>query len=452
MIAPARVAAYEVLRAVGSGRADLATALAQARAGLADPRDRALASEIATGVQRWRGTLDHLIAHFSNRQPERLDAEVLDILRLSGYQLLHLSRVPAAAVVDDAVDIAKRAGKRSAGGLVNAVLRSLSRHRRELPLLPRPDGTDREASLQYFAISLSHPLWLAARWYDRYGFDRTERWMRFNNEPAPLTLRANTIVTSARDLADTLIAAGVQVRSTRFAPDGLVVESGSALAAGLADSGLFVVQDEASQLVPLLSPPRPTDRVFDACASPGGKTIALAARLSDRGLVIAADVRQRRIRLLERTLERARAGAVRLVQCDLRQPLPFAASFDLVLVDAPCSGLGTLRRDPDIRWRRHESDLPSLAATQLTMLRNAAEAVAVGGRLVYATCSSEPEENEAVSAAFLREMPAFVTVDLRSNPNLPQEVIDERGHLRTYPYQHGLEAFYGCVFERTSHL
>ena len=450
MIAPARIAVYQILSAVSSGRADLPSAIAHARLSLADDRDRALATDIATGVQRWRAALDHLIVHFSKRGIDRLDPEVVEILRLSVYQLLHLTRVPASAVVDDAVDLVKRAGKRSAGGFVNAILRSVSRQRAALPLPGRPaDPADRRRALEYLSVTLSHPAWLAARWYDRFGFEVTERWLHFNNSPAPLTLRANRFVTAPDDLRVRLAAEHVVVAPGRFAPDALVVTEGNPLRAGGGAEGLFVVQDEASQLVTLLAGARPGPRVLDACASPGGKTTAIAAAIPHEGQVVACDVRGRRIELLRRTVEATRAQRVAIVQADLLLPLPFRTAFECVIVDAPCSGLGILRRDPDIRWRRQEADLAVLAASQRRMLRNAADVVAPGGRLIYATCSSEPEENEGVVEDFLRGASDFVPVDARAtHPRLDPSLADERGHLRTSPDRHGLEAFFGAVFER----
>ena len=463
MIAPARVAAYEALLAVSAGNADLPTAIAVARGGLHDDRDRALVTDIATGVQRWRASLDHLILAFSKRPIERLDPEVLEILRLSAYQLLHHSRVPASAVVDDAVDLVRRAGKRSATGFVNAVLRTISRKRQSLPFPSRPDDpADRAAALDYFNITLSHPRWIAARWYDRMGFDATEAWLTFNNAPAPVTLRANALRVTREALVDRLAAQKVVVRPARFAPDALILEEGQALALSSAaaalgaplagpglDAGWFVVQDEASQLIPLLAGARPGPRVLDTCASPGGKTTALAAAMRGEGLLVACDVRSRRMDLLRRTVTRCGAANVRLVQADLLAPLPFSQPFGCVLVDAPCSGLGTLRRDPDIRWRRRESEIATLAAAELRMLGHAAAVVAPGGRLIYATCSSEPEEDEAVAAAFLASAPQFTAIDAhRVSPDLPDAVLDDRGHLRTLPHVHGLEAFFGAVFER----
>jgi 16S rRNA (cytosine967-C5)-methyltransferase len=454
MIAPARVAAFEVLVAVTSGGADLPTALAQARERLPDYRDRALCSEIATGVERHRSALDHLIATFAKRPIERLDSEVLAVLRLSAYQLLHLTRVPAAAVVDDAVDLTKRVKKRSASGFVNAVLRSISRSRRALPLPPRPiDPSNKPAALDYLSTTLSHPRWLVERWYDRIGFDATERWLLFDNQPAPLTLRVNRLKTTPDALIARLASDDVRVVPGQFAPDALIVESSAAgegqpLQSGSWTEGWFIVQDEASQLISTLAGPMPGRRVLDTCASPGGKTIALAAAMVDRGLLVACDVRDKRVALLKRTVAASGASAVRIVQADATRPLPFTARFDSVLVDAPCSGLGTLRRDPDIRWRRREDDLPALAAAQLQMLRHAAEAVAPGGRLIYATCSSEPEENEDVAAAFAAAAPDFLPVDAQTISGVPAPVVDSRGHLRTAPHLHGLEAFFGAVFQR----
>jgi 16S rRNA (cytosine967-C5)-methyltransferase len=455
MISPARVAALKILTSISAGSADLPTAIAQARTRLADDRDRAMAADIATGVQRWRARLDHLIVAVSNRPLDRLDQEVIEILRLSIYQLLHHTRVPASAVVDDAVDLTRKAGKRSATGFVNAVLRGISRTRGALPLPPRPAdtqrSTNRAAVLDYLSITLSHPRWLASRWLDRVGFLAAEAWLTFNNTPAPLTLRVNHLRTSREDLLRRFAADGIVVAPGAFGPDALLVEGGQPLAGPGLDEGWFVPQDEASQIVPLLAGPAPGTRVLDTCAAPGGKTTALAAAMQNTGLLVASDVRPRRMALLRQTIAATGATNVALVQADLLQPLPFGSGFDCVVLDAPCSGLGTIRRDPDIRWRRCEADLAPLAAAARRMLAHAADAVAPGGRLVYATCSSEPEENEAV-------VDGVLGADARFTPRNAREVlpaalgvlVDPRGHLRTEPHLHGLEAFFGAVFERRS--
>jgi 16S rRNA (cytosine967-C5)-methyltransferase len=458
MIAPARQAAYQALRLVTTGRADLPAALAAHRDPLEDERDRGLVAEIVTGTLRWRGALDFLIAHFARRPLAQLDAQVVDILRLSLYQILHLDRVPAAAVVDDAVDLTRRAGKRSAAGFVNAVLRTASRGRGHLPLPAPPAGVEHPvegsaewtSALDYLSITQSHPRWLAARWLARWGYAAAEAWVRFDNQPAPLALRVNTLNTTVDEVAGRLAEAGVEVEPARYAPDALVVTAGNPLRTSLATAGLFAVQDEASQLVAHFAAPAPGTRVLDACAAPGGKTIVLVNLMQGRGLLVAADRRPRRIELLRRTLGGAGLGSVPVAQIDLLRPLPFGRAFDQVFVDAPCSGLGTIRRDPDIRWRRTEEELPALAERQLRMLMHAADAVAPGGVLTYATCSSEPEEDEGVVDAFLAARPDFSSDTPHATAPGVAAVINGRGHLRTWPHEHGLEAFFAARLRRVA--
>jgi len=443
MIAPARIAAYETVLAVASGRADLPTALARARQKLKDDRDRALAGEIAAGAIRWQGAADHLVREFSGRAPAKLDAEVLAILRIGIFQLLHLDRVPASAIVDDAVQLAGRAGKRSASGFVNALLRRVSRERAHLPLPASPP-------IDLLSTTLSHPRWLAERWLGRHGADSAERWARFDNTPAALTLRVNTLVTTRDALARDLAAAGVATEPARFAPDGLVVSAGNPLLTPLAGTGAFVVQDEASQLVGAFAAAAPGERILDACASPGGKTTQMAAAMGDAGTIVAADVRGRRLDLLARAVAVSGARCVRVVQADARTAPPYRSLFDAVLLDAPCSGLGTIRRDPDVRWRRTEGDLAPLAEAQGSMLAQLATVVRPGGRLVYSTCSSEPEENEEVVAAFLAAHPGFAQrtpAAFADRPDLAA-LLDGSGALKTLPFRDGLEAFYAAELRR----
>jgi 16S rRNA (cytosine967-C5)-methyltransferase len=449
MIAPARTAAFTALREVNAGRADLPAALVSVRPSLQDERDRALATDLVTGTLRWQRQLDYLIEHFAQRPLTKLDFEVLQILRLGAYQLVHLDRVPAAAAVNDAVAMTRRTRKTSAAGLVNAVLRALSRNSHRLPLPRRPpDGEP----LPYLEISLSHPGWLASRWLGRYGFDAAERWEQFNNAPAPLMIRVNRLKTDCDALRRALAGHGVTVEQARYAPDGLIVTSGNPLRTPLAGTGQFVLQDEASQLVALLGAPEPGMRVLDTCASPGGKTTAMAAMAGDRAEIVAIDMRNARVQLLRETVKASGARNIRVLQADLEAALPFAAEFDVAFVDAPCSGLGTVRRDPDIRWRRAEADLAPFASAQLNMIRNASEAVRVGGRLIYSTCSSEPEENERVVASFLAGSGNFAQIDLRADKpayfDALDPVLDDSGVLRTSPHKHGLEAFYGTVLRR----
>jgi 16S rRNA (cytosine967-C5)-methyltransferase len=442
VIAPARIAAYETVLAVNAGKSDLPTALHRARQPLKDDRDRALAGEIASGTLRWQGAADHVIAAFAARPTSKLDREILAILRLSIFQLLHLDRVPASAVVDDAVELARKAGKKSASGFVNALLRRVSRERATLPLPSSP-------ALDVMSITLSHPRWLAERWIDRHGEEAALAWARFNNDPAPLTLRVNTLKTTRDALAADLANAGVTTEPARHAPDALIITGGNPLLTPLAHTGAFVVQDEASQLVGEFVAAQPGERIFDACASPGGKTTQLAAATEGSGLIVAADVRDKRIALLRRTVQESGATNVRVVQANARNAGMSPGSFDAVLLDAPCSGLGTIRRDPDIRWRRTEQDLPSLAEAQAQMLAELATLVRPGGRLVYSTCSSEPEENEAVVAGFLTARPDFSRrIPPRFETGPLRDLLDAEGCLRTLPFRDGLEAFYAVGLSR----
>ena len=447
MIAPARVAALRVLRDVASGKAQPAAVLAREHRALADPRDRALGTEIVIGTLRWQRALDAAIAGAAARPIESLDPGILLILRLSLYQLLHLDRVPASAVVDDAVSLTRSAGQARATGFVNGVLRTLSRQRGALGLPARPGaGASRQAAVNYLGITQSHPDWLVARWLDRYGFDRAAAWTEFNNTTPALTLRANRLVNS-RDALRAQLFDEDELETTpgRYAPDALIVDSGR-----LPDArGRFTIQDEASQLVPLLLGARPGERVLDLCASPGGKATALAAEMQGRGLLVACDARARRMRLLAAAVRASLAPNIRLVQVGGRDEVPFGPVFARVIVDAPCSGLGTVRRDPDIRWRRTEAQLAEFAAYQRTLLARAARAVAPGGRVVYATCSSEPEENEAVVDAFLAEHADFRLEDARDiDGDRLGQVTDARGMLRTLPFTHGLEAFFAAALVR----
>ena len=454
MIANARLAAYRALRAVNARKSDLPSAIADVRSILKDPRDDALASDIVTGALRWQAKLDHVISHVRQRPLTTFDIEVLDILRISVYQILHHDRVPAHAIVDDAVKLTRLARKSSASGLVNAVLRNIYRNRGQLPLPCMPTNGDREATLNYLSVSLSHPRWLAARWLDRYGLERTITWEKFNDAPAPIVLRVNRRNNTRAHLAASLADTGIQTRHTRYSPDGLIVTEGNPLRSPLAETGAFVVQDEASQLVTLLATAQPGESVLDTCASPGGKTTALADDMHNDGLLVAADIRHQRLSLLSQTLSQNDVSSASIIRLDLQAGLPFSSNFDCVLVDAPCSGLGVIRRDPEIRWRRTEADLSRFHELQTTMLEHAATGVRPGGRLIYGTCSSEPEENEEVVEEFLHHHSDFSLHDFRENDrSLSSElstVFDQKGQLRTSPPEHGLDAFFAARLVRLS--
>jgi 16S rRNA (cytosine967-C5)-methyltransferase len=452
---PARVAAFRALRLLSDSPIDLGEALRRARDPLSDPRDRALATDLVTGTLRWRGALDYQLAQRLARPLARTDAVVVDALRLGAYQLLYLDRVPAAAVVHDSVEIVKRFRVASAASLVNAVLRRLARDRGALIWPERPGLATgeplRKAWIEHLSVAQSHPAWLVGRWIDRYGASGAAAWLTFNNAPPPLTLAPNRLRVNRDQLAASLAGEGIVTIPTTIASHGLTTREARVLGSDAFRRGDFLLQDEASQIIPELAAHR-SGRMLDACAAPGGKTLTLAAAAGTAGLVVATDVRPRRVRLLAQTMTRVGAKQVRIVQIEPQRAFPFAASaFDTVLVDAPCSGLGTLRREPDIRWRRTPADLPTLAQAQRDLLTRASAVVRPGGWLVYSTCSGEPEENEDVVRGFLEAHPAFATVPLTDIPDLPPAISvlsTHEGYLRTTPI-HGLEAFFGAVLQRT---
>ena len=444
MSSTVRHAALEILRRVQAQRLDLANAQAQIRPRLVDKRDRALATEIVIGTLRWRAKLDFIIQKASSRPLNRIDADLLDLLRLSAYQLLHLDRVPAHAVVYEAVNLAAQLGKKSASPFINAVLRTIEREMESQQLPARPTDlqqTNQNSILDYLSITQSHPRWLMERWCDRYGADATIMWTVFNNAVAPITLRVNTLKRSTSRLAEELLAYGIETRPSMWSPHALIVTRGNPHDSPLASQGLFWLQDEASQLIGELVAAKPGDQILDTCAAPGGKALVIATHMEDRGLVITADVRPARTRLLSSTFEQYRTQSTRVVRLDGRS-LPFPPVMRWVVVDVPCSGLGTLRRDPDIRWKRTAEDLASFAKLQVELLQEATQAVESGGRILYSTCSSEPEENEHVIRQFLAKNPRFA-IERPANPRI-SPLIDEEGFFRTLPHRDGLEAFFAA--------
>lgn len=444
--APARVAAWRTLARVRAG-ATLADALARERDALRDPRDRALAHDLATGVLRWQSALDAALTPASDRPLDRIDAPVLDVLRLGAYQLHHRDRLPPHAVVSDAVALARLAGHASAAPFVNAVLRRLARAE-AIDLDARVNAAVAAGDVEGLAIAGAHPAWLVHRWTVRLGMAATARWLRFDNTPAPLTLRALAGPAGRDALIADLAGRGIDATPARWAPAGLTLDAGAPVPGDDVLAGRAVIQDEASQLVGDFAAAWPASRRIDVCAAPGGKTLALRATPGG-GLLVAGERRPRRVRLLTEALRRAGAGDVHVVQHDATAPLPYRDVFDLVLVDAPCSGLGTLRREPDLKWRRQEEDLAAMAAVQRQMLHQAARVVVPGGVLVYATCSSEPDENDAVAEAFLADHPAFASAG--PPPGAPAalaSLVDGDGRLHTTPAAHGLEAFFAAAFRR----
>jgi len=433
---PARAAAVRVLQRVASDESFADAALeADIAARQLTPRDAALATELVYGTLRWQRYLDWIVAPHSRLRLESLDTRVLVVLRITAYQLVFLERIPPFAAVSDAVSLAKARGKPGTAEFVNGVLRSFSRRgaREREPRAP-------DDPVEALALRLSFPTWLAARWIERYGADEAAALMRAMNERPPMTVRANTLRTTGEALAERLARdEGLGVTPARHAPEGLIVTHGGAPAAWSAFlDGAFAVQDEASMLVARLLEAGPGEVVADVCAAPGTKTTHLAQLMEDRGRVLAFDPQPARLTRVREAAARLGATIVETREGRVEALAPEFASFcDGVLVDAPCSNLGVLRRNPEVKWRRRAADLGRNAVRQGEILLAAATMVKPGGRLVYATCSPEPDENETVLQAFLAARPEFVLDPPRTFP-LP---LDADGILRCRPHRHGTDAF-----------
>ena len=436
MSSPARAVAARVLERVEreGAFADLALDAELNRAGT-DPRDAALATELVYGTLRWQRYLDWILGPHSRRPIDRLDSRPRTLLRMTAYQLAFLERVPPFAAVDDAVSLARQRARPGVPEFVNAVLRSFAR-RGPREREPAPPADPVEA----LALRCSFPTWLARRWTERYGLDEATGLMRALNERPRLTLRANTVRTSREALAARLRNDdGIETTPTPYAPDGLIALHGGRPASWRAFAdGAFAVQDEASMLVARLLEPNAGETVADTCAAPGTKTTHLAQLMANRGRILAFDPQPARLSLVDDAAARLGLTIVKTHVGAAETLAPFfAGTCDGVLIDAPCSNLGVLRRNPEVKWRRQPGDLAASAARQREILAAAAGMVRSGGRLVYATCSLEPEENEAVVRAFLGERRDFVR---DPSPEFPLP-LDGDGVLRCLPHRHGTDGF-----------
>jgi 16S rRNA (cytosine967-C5)-methyltransferase len=442
---PAREGAARVLERVETAAAFADLALeSEIDARALGARDAALATELTFGTLRWQRYLDWLLAPHSRRQLETLDPRVRALLRLAAYQLVFLERVPAFAAVSDAVTLARQRGKPGVPEFVNAVLRSFARQgvREREPALPADP-------VEALATRWSFPTWLTTRWVERFGADEATALMRALNERPPTTLRVNTLRTT-REALTARLAGEEQLAAepTRWAEEGVTVEHGGAPASWRSfTDGAFAVQDEASMLVTRLLEPRPGETIADACAAPGTKTTHLAQLMENRGRILAFDPEPAR-------LARAREASVRLgvtivetVVGTVEEHAPtWTGVCDAVLVDAPCTNLGVLRRNPDAKWRRTLADVADAARRQGRILAAAARMVRPGGRLVYATCSLEPEENDDVLALFLAGRSDFA----RDAPVTFPIALDAVGVLRCLPHRHGTDGFTAARVRRAS--
>jgi len=417
-ISPARLAAFKILQQVEGGA--FSSVLLAAEEPRLQAIDRALCHELVLGSLRWQLLLDKTVEHFSKRRVESLDPPVRIALRLGLYQLRFLTRIPNSAAVNESVNLVRMARLSSAAAFVNAVLR---RAVREPDYDPAADVSD---PLEKLAIETSHPVWLIERWTTSFGLDEARAFAHANNLVPPTAFRVVANRAEESEVLSRLSAAGAMLESSKVRTGAWRVTGGTAVLRDLSAEGKIYLQDDASQLVAQVVDVKPGERVLDLCAAPGGKTTLMADQ-GDGAVIVAADRSPTRIDTIVGTMRLHGLDNIEPVLLDATQELPFRnGSFDKVLVDAPCSGTGTLRRNPEIRWRLSPADIPALALQQKAILRMAVKMVKPGGRLVYSTCSVEREENEEVVAES----------GLR-----PLETI------RTWPHRDGCDAFFIASFK-----
>ncbi|MDJ0783742.1 MAG: 16S rRNA (cytosine(967)-C(5))-methyltransferase RsmB [Desulfosarcinaceae bacterium] len=410
-------------------------------------RDRALLHSLSFGVQRWRGRLDWILAHFAHQRPETLSVPLRNLLRIGLYQICFLDRIPHAAAVNTSVQLAKAIGERRRAGFVNALLRNAARAHQTVPL-PDPDAVPDT----HLAVSCALPRWLVRRWLKRLGFSQTAALGAALTAQAPITVRTNLLKTIPANLARTL-AKEASARFSIYTPLAVRLTSVRRPPAAwpAIQAGTCQVQDEAAQIVGDLLNAQPGETVLDACAGLGGKTGHLAQLMKNHGHLIAADAVPAKLERLARGMRQLGVINVEIRTLDLTHADAMAGlpRFDRILLDAPCSGLGVLRRNPDIKWRRTSKDLPVYQARQQRLLANLATQLKPGGRLVYAVCSMEPEETTAIVDPFLNSHPEF-DIDRAVEGLLPaaRALMDPRGALVTTPHHHGMDGFFMVALTR----
>ncbi len=409
--------------------------------------DRSFLTELTYGVIRWEGKLDWVIQQFSKMPFEKIELETLNVLRLGLYQLLFLSRTPSSAAVNESVELAKRIRGKGGAGFVNAILRSAIRQKDEIHY---PDISKNPAL--HISVVQSHPIWLVQRWIKEMGIEETLKICLFNNQISPLTLRTNTLKMNRKDLFEKLGQKELKPFPTTYSEEGIVLKDPPPTSElPFFKEGLYIIQDESSQLVAFLMDPKPGEQILDACAAPGGKTTHMAQMMGNQGKIYALDISGEKFVLIEEMSRRLGIKIVETIKGNAAKQLsiPQGLKFDRILADVPCSGFGTLRRNPDLKWRREEGDIKRLSELQLSILTNLAFYVKEGGILVYSTCTVFHEENEDVVEKFLGEHPEF-QLD-RLDKFLPGKfhILIQKGYFKTFPPRNEMDGFFAARLIKT---
>ncbi|RSL31413.1 16S rRNA (cytosine(967)-C(5))-methyltransferase RsmB [Salibacterium salarium] len=409
-------------------------------------KDESLLTELVYGTIKRKNTLDYYIDPFIKKGVDSLQSWVLQLLRMSVYQFVYLDRVPERAVIHEAVQIAKKKGHKGISGLVNGVLRSMQRNG-----LPSID--ENLSFTKQLALTSSHPVWLLEDWIKAYGKDKAENMAHANLQPPVLSVRVNQVKTNKQDLRRRLEEEGCTIVDGHVSEDALLVTHGNVIATESYQEGLCTIQDESSMLIARFLQPMPGMKVVDACAAPGGKTTHAGELMENEGMIHAFDLHDKKVGLINEQVQRLGLTNVEAKSADARQLTEELEpkSMDRVLVDAPCSGLGVVRRKPELKWQKQRTDLNRLPSIQTAILNEAAELVKPGGRLVYSTCTVRKEENEDVLQAFLEQNPTFIK-DEEAKMNLPEKLTDHmevtEGQLTIFPQDFQSDGFFMAALKR----
>ena len=404
-----------------------------------DRREAALAARLTYGVLQNRALLDFYLGQFCSQSFAKLEPFIRDVLRLGAYQILYMDRVPDSAAVNESVELVKRRKRQRAAGMVNALLRRISREKASLPAIPD------SGSAAYLSLRYSHPRWLVERLLELLGREEAEEYLRLDNESVPTTIQRNSLRCTARELTEGLGASGARLSAHPWLPDCWQLSGGGDLEAMPAfQAGWFQVQDAAARAAAIAAGTKSGDRVLDVCAAPGGKSFAAAMEMGDVGQVIACDIHPHKLALIEKGAQRLGLTCVTPVLADGRQErTEWLESFDAVICDAPCSGLGIIRKKPDVRYKDPRV-LAGLPRVQKAILDNACRYVRSGGVLLYATCTILPEENQEITDAFLSGHREFHTEPFA----LPGIMEENKGSLSLWPQRHGTDGFYICKMRK----
>lgn len=420
--------------------------------------DRAFLTELTYGVIRWRGKLDWVIRSFSKIPFEKVELETLNILRLGLYQILFLSRTPASAAVNESVELAKGIRGKGGAGFVNAVLRSTIRQKDEIPY---PEINEDPAL--HLSVLQSHPLWLVRRWVKEMGVEETLRVCTFNNRIAPMTLRTNTLKIDRKDLIEKLKGKEFKPVATTYSEEGIVLKDPPPTSElPFIKEGLYIIQDEASQLVSSILDPKPGERILDACSAPGGKTTHMAQKMENRGEIGALDISKGKLDLIGEGCQRLGIRIVKTIKGNASEPLPIplGMEYDRILADVPCSGFGTLRRNPDLKWKRGEEDIKRLSELQLSILSHLSVYLKKGGIFVYSTCTVFHEENEDVVEKFLDGHPEFklepmdriASAFIADGKSEKFHPFFQNGYFKTFPPRDEMDGFFIARLKRLRDL